>query len=306
MDKPKNNVKPFIKWAGGKRGLIDTFEEKGFFPKEFNNYFEPMLGGGAVFLHVAQNYDVDRCFLADVNPDLIDIYRTVKENVDDLIEELKGIKDDYSKASDQEQFYYERRDEFNVLKLGRDQFGSRKPALFIFLNKTCFNGLYRVNQSGEFNVPYGRYKNPRILDEENLLDMSELLKKDDLSVADFEVAVKDASEGDFVYFDPPYVPLSDTSAFTSYSKEDFGLEEQKRLAKVVSELAERGCYVMESNSSSPLITDDIYEEYENLKIHYVEAPRYISCKADGRKPVKEVVIINYKPDPKKKKLSFYK
>lgn len=301
----EKDVKPFVKWAGGKRGLIDTFEDRGFFPKKFNDYFEPMLGGGAVFFHIAQNYKTDRCVLADINPDLIDAYSTIKDDVETLIDELNSIKTRYDDTSDQDEFFYDRRDEFNRLKLGEKDSKVRKSALFIFLNKTCFNGLYRVNKKGEFNVPFGRYRNPSIYSGSNLRNMSELLKKDELRLADFEEAIKDAGKGDFVYFDPPYAPISGTADFTSYSKEDFGLEEQKRLARVLSELADRGCYVMESNSSSSLITDDIYAEYENLKIHYVEAPRHISCKADGRKPVKEVVITNYKPDPKQKKLTFY-
>lgn len=305
MSDSEYDVKPFVKWAGGKRGLIDTFEEKGFFPKEFNNYFEPMLGAGAVFFHIVQNYNPEKCILSDINPDLIESYEVIKNDVERLIEILSKIKKEFEDSGDREKFYYNRRDEYNKLKLEKEDNKIRKTALFIFLNKNCYNGLYRVNSKGEFNVPYGRYKNPSIFNVKNLRNVSQVLKKDELLNVDFEKAVKKAEKGDFVYFDPPYAPLTKTSDFTSYTKEDFNLDEQRRLARVVNELAERGCYVMESNSSSSIITDEIYEGYENLKIHYVDAPRFISCKSTGRKPVKEVVITNYEPDPIQKKLTLY-
>ncbi len=292
------DVKPFVKWAGGKRGLISTFERKGFFPNKFNDYYEPMVGAGAVFFHIAQNYKPNSCILSDINPDLIDAYRIIKEQPEDLIREIETIKKEYLKSDDKSKYYYSHRDEFNKLKLKENGDLTRKGAVFIFLNKTSFNGLYRVNKSGEFNVPFGKRKNPGIYDEENIKNISKLLKKDELLNLDFEEAVKNASEGDFVYFDPPYVPLTKTSSFTSYSKEDFNLEEQKRLARVLNELHERGCLVMESNSGSEII-ENIYGEYEDLKLYPVEAPRQISCKADGRKPVKEYVITNYEPSQKK-------
>jgi len=286
-------VRPFVKWAGGKRGLIPTFERRGFFPKKFKDYYEPMVGAGAVFFHIAKDHDPRRCILSDVNPDLIDTYRVIKEEPEDLIDELDEIKKEYLDLDDQKGYYYDRRDEFNRLKLEQTE-RIRKSALFIFLNKTCFNGLYRVNKKGEFNVPFGKRKNPGLYDKKNIMNISELLKKDDVMNVDFEEAVKDASEGDFVYFDPPYVPLTETAAFTSYAKHDFGLEEQKRLARVVNELAERGCFVMESNSGSEIV-EDIYEGYERLELYPLMAPRQISCKGDERQPVKEYVIVNYEP-----------
>lgn len=306
MSDSRKDVKPFVKWAGGKRGLIDKFEEGGYFPKQFNNYFEPFLGGGAVFFHICKNYNPEQCILSDVNSDLIETYRVIKSKVEDLIQILSSVKKEYEDAQDQEKFYYGIRDEFNELKLGDNSNKVRKTALFIFLNKTCYNGLYRVNKKGEFNVPFGRYKNPSIFNVTNLRNVSELLEADELLNEDFEKAVEGAEKGDFIYFDPPYAPLTKTADFTSYTKEDFGLDEQRRLAEVLNELAEKGCYVMESNSSSEIITKDIYKDYDNLKIYFIEAPRYISCKSDGRKPVKEVVITNYQPDPKQKKLTLYK
>ena len=299
-----NEVKPFVKWAGGKRGIIETLEKKGFIPKKFNRYFEPMIGAGAVFFYIVKNYNPKKCIISDINSDLINTYKAIKKDFDELIEELSKIKDDFYNSKNKSDFYYTKRDEFNKLKKDKENHLIYQSALFLFLNKTCFNGLYRVNKKDEFNVPFGKYKNPKIYDEDNLRKISKLLQNTKILNQDFEKAVKDAKKGDFVYFDPPYVPLSKTSDFTSYTKMDFGLEDQKRLAKVVNKLAKKGCYVMESNSSSDEIKT-IFEGYENLNIYTIKAPRYISCKSDSRKPVKESVINNYKPEQVNKKISVF-
>jgi len=300
----KNEAKPFVKWAGGKRGIIETLEAKGFIPNKFNRYFEPMVGAGAVFFHIAEKYKPKKCIISDINSDLINTYKSIKKDVNELIKELSKIKEGFYNSKDRKEFYYKKRDEFNKLKKDKQNHLIYQAALFLFLNKNCFNGLYRVNKKDEFNVPIGSYKNPKIYDEENLRRISKLLQNTTILNLDFEESVKDARKGDFVYFDPPYVPLSKTSDFTSYTKMDFGLEDQTRLAKVVNKLSEKGCYVMESNSSSDEIKD-IFKEYNNLNIYTIEAPRFISCKSDGRKPVEESVINNYEPELINKKISSF-
>ena len=297
-----DSTKPFIKWAGGKRGIIETLESKGFIPKKFNRYFEPMVGAGAVFFHIAENYNPKKCIISDINSDLINTYKAIKRDVNELIHEISKIKDGFCNSEKRSEFYYKNRDEFNKLKKDKENNLICQAALFIFLNKTCFNGLYRVNKKDEFNVPFGRYKNPSIYDEDNLKKVSKLLQNTTILNQDFEETVKDAKEGDFVYFDPPYVPLSKTSDFTSYTKLDFGLDDQKRLARVVNDLAKKRCYVMESNSSSDEIKN-IFEEYQKLNIYTIKAPRFISCKSDGRRPIEESVINNYKPELINKKIT---
>lgn len=276
----------FIKWAGSKRNLVQTFEKRQFYPNNFKRFFEPMLGAGYVFFNIAQKYNNVPCFLSDINPDLIDTWDTVKNNIDNFIKELKLIKEDFQRSKDKKTFFEDTRIIFNIMKNKKNPNYAKKAAFFLFLNKTCYNGLYRVNSNGEFNVPYGKYKNPKIFDEKNLRNISDLLnlRKTILYTADFEEGVKWAKKNDFVYFDPPYAPISKTSDFTSYTKKNFTLADQKRLAKTVDDLTQKGCYVMESNSSSPEILD-IYNKYEYLNIYSVKASRYISCKADGRKPV---------------------
>jgi len=322
-------AKPFVKWAGGKRQLIEKFEKRGFIPKNFNCYFEPMLGGGAMFFHIAQNYSPQECILSDVNLDLISVYRVIKNHSEKFIKELSHIKREYKREKNQEDYYYGMREYFNILKLNKETFDIltdlknnlrmvdeldslekyferlkvtgderkiRKSALFIFLNKTCYNGLYRVNSKGEFNVPYGRYKNPGIFKKRNIRKVSKLLESVKILNKDFEKVVKDVEENDFVYFDPPYIPLTETADFTSYSEGGFDHEEQLRLAGVVDKLSEKGAYVMESNSGSK-VTKDIYKGFEKLKVNTLKADRVISCKGDKRGPVEEVVITNYEPNP---------
>lgn len=302
MAKNNNEAKPFVKWAGGKRGVLEIFERKGLIPNEFKRYFEPMVGAGAVFFHIVENYNPKKCIISDINPDLINTYKAIKKDVNELIKKASNIKEDFYNSDNRSDFYYKKRDEFNKLKKDKENHLIYQATLFLFLNKTCFNGLYRVNKKDEFNVPFGRYKNPSIYNEENLRQVSNILQNTTILNQDFEEAVEKAEKGDFIYFDPPYVPLSRTSDFTSYTKMDFGLDEQKRLAKVVNNLSKKGCNVMESNSSSEEIKK-IFHEYDNLFINTIEAPRYISCKSEGRKPVEESVIINYETETMQKKIS---
>jgi DNA adenine methylase len=276
----KKDAKPFLKWAGGKRQLLSQYDK--YFPKDFNTYFEPFVGGGAVFFHLLPR----KAHLNDVNKDLINAYRAIKDDLGELTTILKELEEDYLEKgkSGRKEFFYSMRDQYNLLR--NDDI--ERVALLFFLNKTCFNGMYRVNNSGEFNVPHGRYKNPTILDEENLESVSASLKKTKFTSVDFEKTVKDAKKGDFVYFDPPYDPVKDDS-FTDYSKGGFGKEDQIRLRDTFAKLDERGCLVMLSNSYTDFIKD-IYDDY---RIETVKASRCINSDATKRGQVNEVLIFNY-------------
>jgi|SRR3989304_755530 len=270
--------KPFIKWAGGKRQL--TSQLLRYSPINFDDYYEPFLGGGALFFKLSILGKIKHAHLNDSIKILIDAYKTVKEKPKDLIEELKSGK------------YKNEKDIFYAMRKEQPLDLVKATARFIYLNKTAFNGLYRVNSKGEFNVPYGKYKNPKILDEQNILAVSKALQKDELTNVDFEQAVVSAKAGDFVYFDPPYQPLSKTSSFTSYTKEDFTKKDQERLAKTFTKLHNKGCFVMLSNSHTPLILD-LYKDFLP-NIQPVLATRMINCKAEGRGKIKEVIITNYR------------
>ncbi|NPA75550.1 MAG: DNA adenine methylase [Euryarchaeota archaeon] len=293
--------RPFIKWAGGKGNIIGPYEEKGLLSLEFKDYYEPFLGGGAMFFHLWNKKKIRKAYLSDINKDLIDTYITIKEHLNELLDALKVLQNMHSKEE-----FYKFRAEFNELKtraeLSEEEI-IRKSALFIYLNKTCFNGLYRENKKGEFNVPFGRYKNPKIYDEENLRAVSKALQNAELRVCDFEDAVKNARAGDFVYFDPPYMPISPTSNFTSYHQKDFTIDEQKRLAKVIENLIGRGVYVLLSNAYHPDIRA-LYEHIPGINFFEILAPRYINSNGKKRGPVKEYAISNYLPGQKTLTLSF--
>jgi len=263
--------KPFVKWAGGKKQLLNQLMTN--IPLRFNRYYEPFLGGGALFFSLLP----DDAVLADKNEELINAYIVIRDNVEALIKSLK-------KHKNTESYYYQIR-EVDPNKLSPVERASR----FIYLNKTCYNGLWRVNSKGKFNVPFGRYKNPKICDEENLRAVSLALQGKEILCCDFEEAVVAAKAGDFIYFDPPYYPLSKTASFTRYTKEDFGPKEQERLAKVFKELDRRGCYLLLSNSN----TDFIKKLYSGYNIKEVKANRFINCKANKRKGVTELLISNF-------------
>lgn len=264
---------PFLKWAGGKSALLPQLEP--FFPpaNSYVRYFEPFLGGGAVFFRLKPRTS----FLFDLNSALIEVYRIVQDNVEALIRALKPH------GNDRDYFYHVRSQDPMALT------PVERAARFIFLNRTCYNGLYRVNRNGQFNVPFGRYANPTICDEPGLKSASALLQGAALNVADFADALSTAGAGDFVYFDPPYEPLSASSSFTSYTSAGFSREDQRRLADVYAELDARGCLLMLSNSNAPLI----HHLYRRFHIHSVNARRAINSKGGGRGPIPEVVITNY-------------
>ncbi len=268
---------PFLKWAGGKSQLLKQFQA--LFPSKFNNYLEPFVGAGSVFFYL---YNTGRLkskkiILIDSNEELINCFLAIKENVERLISILKGPK----YVNKKEVYYRIRAEE------PHDRF--ERAARTIYLNKTCFNGLYRVNSKGKFNVPFGRYKNPLICDSENLRAVSIALKNVKILCADFEKCLEYAGKGDFIYFDPPYQPLSKTSNFTSYTKNAFSEEDQKRLCEVFKRLDKRGCKIMLSNSDTHFIRN-LYKKY---RIEVVYAKRAINCKPSGRGAIKELVILNY-------------
>ncbi|MFW6172823.1 MAG: DNA adenine methylase [Elusimicrobiota bacterium] len=279
LEEVKNKAKPFLKWVGGKRQLLEQFED--VFPKDFNIYHEPMVGGGAVFFHLTPKTAV----INDTNEDLMRAYEVVRDNVDELIDLLKIFKENHNKD-----FYYKTRDEFNELKKKAN--GDNKielTARLVYMNRTCFNGLYRVNQKGEFNVPIGRYKNPTICDEDTLRAVSQVLENVQILCGDFEKATESVATDDFVYFDPPYDPVSDTANFTEYTNGGFGKEGQKRLAQTFRQLDKRDVKVALSNSD----TDFIKNLYQGFNVHILKARRHINSNADGRGEINEVLITNF-------------
>jgi DNA adenine methylase len=260
--------RPFLKWAGGKRQLLERLRAR--VPKSYEHYFEPFLGGGALFFALRPARGV----LSDVNRELIDCYTAVRDDVAGLVRALRERRYD-------ENHYYKVRDaEPSKLPL------IERAARTIFLNKTGFNGLYRVNRSGKFNVPFGRYAKPAICDEENLRACSAALAGVELVAADFAAVAVRATAGDFVYFDPPYVPLSRTAAFTAYAPGGFDFDAQSRLAAFFGELAHRGVAVLLSNSDVP----ELRKLYAAYRIDTIEATRVINCKATRRGPVRELLV----------------
>jgi DNA adenine methylase len=269
----------FLKWAGGKLQLIEQFEN--LFPHNFRNYYEPFVGSGAVFFYVKSKLKPDKVILSDTNEELINCFVVVKDRPSELVELLLNHRKKHSK-----EYYYEVRSiESNTLD------SVNRAARLIYLNKTCFNGLYRVNSKGQFNVPFGDHKNPSIFDKNTLFQASQLLQDVHLQVMTFEKVLDFVEKDDFVYFDPPYIPLSKTSSFTRYSKSDFSTREQKRLSEVFEILDSRGCFVMLCNSDHAL-TRELYGAYEK-NIVRVRAKRMINSVGSKRGAINEVVVTNY-------------
>lgn len=275
LEKLREETYPIVKWVGGKRQLM--FELLKNIPKDYNRYFEPFIGGGALFFELQP----DNAYISDMNEELINLYKVVRDNVDELIEDLQ--KHDISKEYFMEIRNIDRTDEY------QNWSDVKKASRFIYLNRTCFNGMYRVNSQGQFNVPFGHYKNPRIVDENNLINCSNLLQKTEIQHADFSEILKKVKKGDFVYFDPPYVPLSETSSFTSYTKDGFDLDMQFKLRDVCDELDSMGVKFLLSNSDTQFVN----ELYENYNIKKVFASRQINANADGRGKITEVLVRNY-------------
>jgi len=295
-------VKPFVKWAGGKGSLIAQL--KNFYPFELENekinkYVEPFVGGGAVLINVLQKYDVKEAYAFDINIDLINSYNVIKTNVEELIKELELKEKEFLVLVDEERqkYFYEVRKEYNSYRISEKELSIKRAAEFIFLNRTCFNGLYRVNKNGEFNVPCGKYKNPTICDSKNLRNLSNLIRNVEFKYGDYKKSEKYIDSNTFVYFDPPYRPLSITSGFTSYTKEDFNDENQKELANYFKELDEKNAKLMLSNSNPKNTNkeDNFFEEiYKGFNINEISAKRMINANVKGRGEISELLITNYK------------
>lgn|SRR3989338_8048794 len=270
----------FVKWAGGKSQLIEQFIP--LFPKKFNRYLEPFVGSGAVFFYIIQKYKPKEAIISDINEELINTYNIIKNDVERLIVELKQHKE-YHLAEGKK--YYLTIRATNPSDLPELE----RAARFIYLNKTCFNGLYRVNSKGKFNVPMGSYKNPDIIQEDKLKLISKLLQNVTINVMSFEDVLTMVKKGDFVYFDPPYYPLKNGKSFTTYTKAKFLEKEQDTLARIFRELDKKDCYLMLSNSDTTFIKD----LYMGFKTHIVKAKRMINCDSTKRGQINEIVVKNY-------------
>jgi len=275
------NPKPFVKWVGGKRRLLEQFKLLNMLPpKMFNpnksQYFEPFLGGGAVFFNLLPK----NAFLSDVNFELITAYNEIKNNIEELIQNLKIHK--------VEKEYFMSLRDLDLSSLSTLEIASR----FIYLNHTCYNGLYRVNKSGKFNVSFGRYINPRICDERNLRSVSKALQTVSIRLENYKSLLEHAKKGDFIYLDPPYDPSSKTSYFTSYTSQSFTPSDHGELKDLFVELDKKKCFVLLSNSGTPMI-HDLYRNLNNVKIQYVTASRTINSNTSKRQRISEVLISNY-------------
>jgi DNA adenine methylase len=300
-------ARPFLKWAGGKTQLLNEFSKRlpgGFKNGKITKYVEPFIGGGAVFFYLNQRFSFDESYICDVNEELILTYRVIQQSSKKLISELGTIESDYFSKNDEdrEKYYYEIRTAFNqkLPEFNFKRYNSEwieRAAQTIFLNRTCYNGLFRVNRKGEFNAPFGRYKNPDILNEDNLKDVSTLLKTTKILLGDFTQCRKFVDDQTFVYFDPPYRPLNETSSFTSYSKKGFYDNDQVRLVEFFKELDEKGAKVMLSNSDpknenpNDSFFDDLFSDYY---IDRVPAKRMINCNGARRGNISELIITNYR------------
>jgi len=270
---------PFVKWAGGKAQLIPRISR--LVPRNFDCYFEPFIGGGALFFHQGPK----RSFISDANFELMNAYRVIKDHPASLIDELSNIQ--------------EKRISARLFKKYRSLdpetlTSARRAARFVFLNKTCFNGLYRVNRRGSFNVPFGKYtRMPRLFESDNIIAIQKLLQNAEIMCASYEIPLQRAKKGDFVYLDPPYSPEPEVPSFTSYTKESFSTADQRRLAQKFKELDRRGCFLMLSNSNTKLVRE-LYADYQG-NIFELTADRMINCIGSERRGYSELVVLNYVP-----------
>lgn len=293
-------VKPFLKWAGGKGQLLSEIEK--YYPfgdGRITKYAEPFVGGGAVLFDILSKYDLEEVYISDINSDLINTYRTIRDNIDSLVSMLSVMQSEFVPMDTEHRkvYYLTKRERFNDLKInGSESVNIEKAALMIFLNKTCFNGLFRVNKKGLFNVPMGSYKNPLICDEENLRVVSKKLQNVKIFCGDYRESADFIDADTFVYFDPPYRPITDTASFTAYTENLFNDKEQIELARFVDDMHRKGAKIVISNSdpknSDP--EDDFFDSiYSSHKIKRVEATRMINCNSEARGKIKELLISNY-------------
>lgn len=296
-DKPE--LKPFVKWVGGKSQLVKELEklihgkEK---EQQLTKYAEPMVGGGALFFHILTHSDFKQFYISDINAELINAYKVIQSNVEVLINRLKELEVSYMPLNDKgrKYVYYSIRDKFNTIKL-EEKTSLDKAAYFIFLNKTCFNGLYRVNKKGQFNVPMGAYKNPTICDTENLRNVSNAIQNVIIKCGDYTLSESFIDDETFVYLDPPYRPISETSSFTSYNSDTFDDSEQRRLAQFIKRIDMKGAKIVLSNSDPKNIDpkDNFFEElYKEYDIQRVSASRMINSNAAKRGKINELLISN--------------
>ena len=291
-------LKPFVKWVGGKSQLVEQIEK--MLPtdgeKVLTKYAEPMVGGGALFFSILSKYDFEELYISDINAELINAYQAVKNDVDNLIAKLNEMQMLFLPMDEngRKYFYYTVRERFNSMAL-TEEIATEKAAQFIFLNKTCFNGLYRVNRKGQFNVPMGAYKNPTICDDENLLNIHEALQNVTIVCGDYSLSKSFIDKDTFVYLDPPYRPISETSGFTAYNTDVFDDNEQIRLSKFIDEINLSGAKIVLSNSDPKNVNeeDNFFDDlYKNYKINRVEASRAINSKGDKRGKINELLICN--------------
>ena len=301
FEKDRIECKPFIKWVGGKGQLLSEINK--LYPvelgKNINKYAEIFIGGGAVLFDILSKYKLDEVYISDKNLELINTYKSIRDNVDILIKSLKEMEEQYIPLDNENRkdYYYKKREEYNSLKINSEVNSIEKAVLFIFLNKTCFNGLYRVNKKGEFNVPMGAYKKPKICDEENLKNVSLTLRNVKIVYADYRESEKFIDDKTFVYIDPPYRPLNITSSFTSYTENNFNDKEQIELAEYINVLNKKGAKIVISNSDpkNNNIDDNFFDElYKNYNINRVKATRMLNSNASLRGAINELLITNYK------------
>ena len=301
FEKDRIECKPFIKWVGGKGQLLSEINK--LYPvelgKNINKYAEIFVGGGAVLFDILSKYKLDEVYISDKNLELINTYKSIRDDVGILIKLLKEMEEQYTSLNNENRklYYYEKRREYNNLKINIEENNIEKAVLFIFLNKTCFNGLYRVNKKGEFNVPMGAYKKPKICDKENLKNVSMALKKVKIVYADYRESEEFIDNKTFVYIDPPYRPLNITSSFTSYTENDFSDEEQIELAEYIDILNKKGAKIVISNSDpkNNNIDDNFFDElYKNYNINRVKATRMLNSNASLRGVINELLITSYK------------
>lgn len=314
MDKQTKykQAKPFLKWAGGKTRLLNQLE--GFYPCELRQghikrYIEPFLGSAAMFFYIIQKYNIKSAYLTDRNEELILTYKAVQNKVADLCEVLEKLSDKYYKLNSiqQEQFFYEVRDNFNQVPQKKSWI--KRAAQVIFLNKTCYNGLFRVNKKGGFNTPFGKYLNPLICDFENLLSVSKILQIAEIETCDFVKSIRKANDKTFIYLDPPYRPISQTSNFTAYAKYEFGETQQIQLAQTLKLLDKKTSAKLMLSNSDPTNnnTEDKYFEklYCRFHIHRLLANRAINSKKDKRGKITELLILNYDVNCDSKQLKLF-
>ena len=300
MKKDEKKAKPFLKWAGGKGQLLSEIEK--YYPfkdGKITKYAEPFVGGGAVLFDILNKYDLEDIYISDVNAELINTYQIIRDDINGLILMLSVMQDEFIPLDSEHRkmYYLARLERFNAIKVnGHSDVNIEKAALMIFLNRTCFNGLFRVNKNGLFNVPMGRYKNPLICDEENLRTVSDKLQNVRIVCGDYRESASFIDSNTFVYFDPPYRPITDTANFTAYTENLFDDAEQIELARFVDEIHKEGAKILVSNSDpkNSNTEDDFFDNiYSTFRIKRVEATRMINCNGEARGKIKELLISNF-------------